>query len=96
MGEAVGGIEADETDRLPLILGSLFCVILEDDASSHPSITPSHVLLRSLICNTLLGMSESITSIALLGTAGSGKSLLINSLVSLGCWSPVVSSFIRE
>lgn len=79
------GIQVDETNRLlpqlPLVLGSLFCVILEDEPSSPTSITPSIVSLRSLICHTLLGMSESITSIALLGTPGSGKSLLIDCLV---------------
>jgi hypothetical protein len=79
------GVEVDETNRLlpqlPLILGSLFCVILEDEAASPTSITPSFVSLRSLICHTLLGMSESTTSIALLGIGGSGKSLLIDCLV---------------
>jgi len=79
------GIEVDETNRLlphlPLILGSLFCVILEDEAASPASITPSLVSLRSLICHTLLGISESTTPIALLGTGGSGKSLLIDSLI---------------
>ena len=79
------GIQVDETKQLvpqlPLVLGSLFCVVLEDEPSSPTSLTPSIASLRSLICHTLLGMSEGITSIALLGTAGSGKSLLIDSLV---------------
>lgn len=79
------GVQIDETNRLlhqlPLVLGSLFCVILEDEPSSPTSITPSIASLRALICDTLLGMSESITTIALLGTAGSGKSLLIDCLV---------------
>jgi len=79
------GIQVDETNQLlpllPLVLGSIFCVILEDEPSSPISFAPSIVSLRSLICNTLLGMSDNITSIALLGTAGSGKSLLVNSLV---------------
>jgi len=79
------GIQVDETNRLlprlPLVLGSLFCVILEDGRSLPTSITPSIVSLRSLICHTLLGMSERITSIALLGTPGSGKTFLIDCLV---------------
>ena len=79
------GIQDDETNRLsyqvPLVLGSLFCVILEDEPSSPTPITPSIASLRALICDSLLGMSESINTIALLGTPGSGKSLLIDCLV---------------
>ena len=79
------GMEVDETNRLlhqlPLVLGSLFCVILEDEPSSPMSITASIASLRALICDTLLGMSESITTIAFLGTPGSGKSILIDCLV---------------
>jgi hypothetical protein len=86
------GVEVDETNRLlpqlPLVLGSLFCVVLEDEPSSLTFVASSIASLRSLICHTLLGMSESITSIALLGTAGSGKSLLINSLVGSPLFVP--------
>jgi hypothetical protein len=75
----------DETNGLlpqpPLILGYLFCVVLKDEPSSPISIAPSIVSLRSLLYHSLLGTSESITAIALLGTIVSGKLPLINSLV---------------
>jgi hypothetical protein len=79
------GIQVDESNRLlpllPIVLGSIFCVTLEEEPSLPTSFAPSIASLRSLICNTLVGMSEGISSIALLGTAGSGKSLLIDSLI---------------